>query len=716
MQAKATPTPGATPTERARWIPTPTPGPTPTPTPQPLVPPDPDRAAELTRKGEELFLKSDLAGAEDAFIDAIAADPEYLPAHIGLTRVYLYQSQYWQQALAAAQAAQALAPDDPTVLAYLAWAQQQAHHFDEARETALRAVKLGPDNALAHAALADVLISVYEVDAALEHARRAVELDDQSAVVWFILGYAEASYHNWDAAAEAYDRAIELEPTFFAWRLARARHELNTTGDIVAAREIAQPALELQPDHAWTLFFLADLAIETRDWEAAESACQRLFALDQPHTPYPDGYMCMATAMFLQERFREAEHYQTLAEERATPERRDVGLMRMRLYIENDECQKARELAQDWLDARPYSVSAMRMIGLSYLCEEDYEQAAAYFRRAFEALPRSVMGARLLAVAYARDGKASEAMAALNKVRSFAREDPTYYQALYEVQIALGNRREALRAAQRWQILRPYDTRPRVNIALLHLMLDNVAAARGAAESALADGEQSATLYAVLGEAFHRQGDLEKAEEYLRRAVERNANHYLARDFLASFYISQGQCEEALPHLRWLKERTKDEERVSNLARAIKLCEVRTGTRPTPAPDEALSDDAAEAAARERVIAAGAEPRRVEMAEAFDGWALVVAYSTSLDPDSEDFIELERRLAFDLARLIPRISSQPDMLVLISGSGERPRHLILIPAWAAILWADGDLSDEEFERTWRRQEAPVVKEQGDETP
>ncbi len=704
-QEAKTPTVVASPSRQVRFVLTPTPRPTPTPTPQPLARPDLERAAELTRKGEALFLESDLAGAEAAFIDAIAAAPNHLPAHIGLTRVYLYQPQYWQQALASAQATAALAPDDPVVLAHLAWAQQQAHHFDEARSTALRAVELGPENALAHAALADVLISVYEAEAALDHARRAVELDEQSAVAWAILGNAEAVQHNWEAARAAYDRARELEPTFFAWHLTRAEHELETTGDIVSAHEIAAPALRSQPKHAWSLGFLLDEAIEKRDWETAVSLCERSMELDQPHTPYPDPYMNLAGVMILQERFDEAEHYQELAERRATAYRRDVSLIRMRLYLERDECQKARALAEEWLKERPYSIVAMRMVGMSYLCERDYEQAIRYFRRAYEALPRSTDSIRFLAMAYAHADKAAEAMALLNEAATFALDDPNYYQALYETHMGLGNYREALRAAQRWQAMRPNDTQPRVSLAMVHLLSGNVAAALWAGESALAAGERSATLYAVLGQAAYRQGDMEKAEEYLVRAVEQNENNYLAREFLATFYVSQGKCEKAVPHLRWLLERTTDEEEIATLKQAITLCERRTAPLPTPHPSVALSDAAGVEEARAVVRAAGAEERRIELTETKEGHFLVVSYLTELEADSEGFAELERRVAMDLARLLPRFASQPDGLVLISTSGERS-HLTIIETWAAVLWVNGELDDEQFEATWHRQWAP----------
>lgn len=708
LQPQAT-LPPPLPTPKLKLVPTPTPRPEPTPTPLPLPVPDPEQAATLTEEGQARLLESDLVAAEAAFIDAIAADPNYLPAYLGLTRVYLYQPQYWQQALSAAGSAKALAPDDPTVLAYLAWAEEMAHHFDRAKETALRAVQLGPDNALAHAALADVLLSVYEVDEALSHAQQAVDLAEDSAEAWAMLAAARFAQHDWQAATEAYDRALELEPTFFAWHLMRAEHELDTSGDVYAAQQIAAPALEVQPNHAWSLSFQVDAAIEQRDWKTAEAGCQQMMALDQPHTPFPDPYTCMAAVMWWQERYPELEHYQTLAEVRATADRRDISVLRMRLHLDRDECKEARALAEDWLQARPYSVQAKRMMGLSYLCENDYDRALKYFQETYATLPRSVDDARLLAVTYARNEQPAEAMAVLNQVKPFALEDPTYYQALYEVLVSLNKQREALRAAQRWQVIRPLDTQPRVSIALVQLMLNNSAAAYGAAQSALADGESSATLYTVLGEVFRRQGDSEKAEQYLVKAVTRNPYHYLARDTLASFYVAEGRCQDALPHLQWLQQHTRDAEKAANLARTVLICQWRTGPLPTPLPSIALDDAAAVREARSIVKAAGAEPRKVELAEADQQYALIVAYATSLAPDSKEFADQEHEVALGLARLLPRIASQPDALLLISGSAKQAQNLTVIETWAATLWMQGQLSQEEFEQTWHRQRASSLQ-------
>ena len=579
--APAASTPTHTPT--AIVIPTQTPGPTPTATPEPLAEPDRTLAETLSAKGKSLFGSSDLIGAEAAYIDAIAADPSYLPAHLGLTDVYLYQSQYWQQALQSAQSASALAPDDSTALAYLAWAQQGAHQFDEAKELGLRAVELDNENATARIALADILVSMYEVESAYEHAQAAVRLEPESAAGWATLGSIAFQMHEWDMAGKAYERASALEPDFFAWHIINARHDFNVYGDTYTARSIAKRAIELVGNHASTLFFEADMAAEEGDWETSEAKCMQTIALDQPHTPFPDAYSCMALMLLQQERNAETAAYQALAEERATVDRRDVTLIRMRLLNDQDLCAESRALAEDWLAARPYSISATRMVGVSYLCERDFATAVGYFRKALDALPQSVSDARLLAIAYARDGRALEARAALNEVQALAIEDPLYYQALYETHLMLGEVEEAVVAAQRWGVLRPESLDARESLAFVQLYEGNVEAAQSIALDALERGARTSTVLAVLGETYTRMGEFDKAQPLLEEAIQLNSDHIVARQALALLFLAQVRCGEAEPHLRWLMDEADDEEERGKLARSCWRAarRERRGLRPT---------------------------------------------------------------------------------------------------------------------------------------
>lgn len=694
-----------TPTATAILLPDP--GPTPTATPLPAAVADPDEAARLTEEGVAQFLVSDLTGAEDLLIEAISADPSYLPAYLALTDVYFYWPHYWQQALDTARMAAELAPEDPAVLAYLAWAQQGAHLFDDAWATVLEAVELGPENAIAHTAAADILSSVYQMDEAFDHAHRAVELDDQSAGAWATLGAIAYSLSYWDEAANAYEEAIDLEPDFFAWHLLLARFDLNTIGDVDVALDLIEPARAVQPNHPWIISFDVDVAIERNEWEEAEAGCEKLFVFNQPHTLYPDAFSCMTGVLILQERYNDADRFQTIAEEIAPDERLDISLLRMRLFNEQEDCAAGRELAEGWLELRPYSVLSKRMIGVSYLCEDDFENAIDYFGQAFEALPRSVADARLLANAYARDDKASEAIGVLNGIRTFAAVDPLYYQALYEVQIYLGNTKEAVSAAQRWQVLRPDSTDARESLALVQLFDGNTEAAQSAAKDAIDAGSISSTVYAIYGETLSRQGRYDEAEQYLVEALDREPDHFLARNFITSLYLVQGNCDKVKPHLEWLAEDTDDEEEAARYRELLEECEART-TSFRPDPETALNDEAVLDEVVTELEDAGVEARSVRFADDESDRSLVVSYDSTLDADSEEFADQEREITLALSRLLPRIRSEPVGMILLSGAQDEPQNFIYIATRAAFLWAAGDLSDEEFIDTWYSESAETV--------
>lgn len=510
--------------------------------------------------------------------------------------------------------------------------------------------------------------------------------------------------HNWDEAGTAYAQALELEPDFFAWHIVNARHEFQVYGDVYAARLIAKPAIDVLPEHASTLFFEADMAAEEGDWGTSEEKCRNTIMLDQAHTPFPDGYSCMALMLLQQERNMETAAYQALAEERATVDRRDVTLIRMRLLNDQDRCEESRTLAQDWLEARPYSISAVRMVGVSYLCERDFATAATYFRKTLDALPDSVSDARLLAIAHARDGKALEARAALNEVRTFSTEDPLYYQALYETHLMLGEVDEAVAAAQRWQVLRPESLDARESLAFVQLYEGNVDAARSIAEEALERGARTSTVLAVLGEAYTRMGEFDKAQPLLEEAIALNGDHIVARNALALLYLAQVRCAEAEPHLRWLIDDADGEEEKEGLEGVLTNCFERA-SRPTPDPTMLLEDGEAVTAAVGLLRDADVEIRYLDMEENEEGQrTLVVAYAVDVAVGSAEFAEVERNLIIALSRILPRIRSEPDGLVVVAGTFNRTTAVTLVATRAAEVWLEGQLTDEEFVDTWQRQE------------
>lgn len=126
-----------------------------------------------------------------------------------------------------------------------------------------------------------------------------------------------------------------------------------------------------------------------------------------------------------------------------------------------------------------------------------------------------------------------------------------------------------------------------------------------------------------------------------------------------------------------------------------------------PDPATALDDEAVLAAVHTQLTALGVEVLSARFADDAER-SLVVAYNSDLDATSADFVDQERGISLALATLLPRISSQPVGLILLSGANDEPKTFTYIATRAAFLWRNGELSDEEFIDTWFQESAATM--------
>ena len=127
--------------------------------------------------------------------------------------------------------------------------------------------------------------------------------------------------------------------------------------------------------------------------------------------------------------------------------------------------------------------------------------------------------------------------------------------------------------------------------------------------------------------------------------------------------------------------------------------------RPTPDPSMLLEDQEAVTAAVRVLQDADVEIRYLDIEENEGQRTLVVAYAVDLAVDSEEYADVERQLIIELSRILPRIRSEPDALVVVAGTFNRTTSVTGVVTRAAVAWMGGELSDEEFENTWQRQTA-----------
>ena len=214
-----------------------------------LLPPAPQRREairDLDPAAYEAYLQGryawnrrtadSLEAARRHFERAIAVDPGYELAHVGLAETYLVMHSYQllsaPAALPPARAAahRALELDSDLAEAYAALASVRLElewDFAAAGDQYRRAIALHPSYATARQWHAEYLSMVGRHDQAMAEIRRAAELDPLSLVIRTMKGAILYFARRWDATAIAFDRALDLDPDF---RLAHILTACTATG------------------------------------------------------------------------------------------------------------------------------------------------------------------------------------------------------------------------------------------------------------------------------------------------------------------------------------------------------------------------------------------------------------------------------------------------------------------------------------------------------
>lgn len=534
--------------------------------------PENELAAALTAEATTLFKQSLFLQAEEKYLNAIGADPNHIPALTGISALYIYIPERWQEAVAYAERAYSLAPEDASVLSNLTWALQSAHRFEDAERAAASAIAANPESALAQLAQASAASSRYEYELALSHIEKALEIDPFNAAAYVQYSGVLDLLHDWPKAKEAATKAIELDPDFHLWKPVLGYLVFNNDGDPEAALEIAVPAIQALPNSPFVISLIVDIAAELNEWDKALRGCRQLVRLDSPETPYPDGYDCLAKISIRMEDYEAASIYQDIAEEVAWDGRFDILTNRVLILNESGECEQSRAVAQKWLDARPYSLSAQAMLGMGYMCSNDFEEAIHIREKVVEKLPTSVPDIYLLAVSYASNGMESKAFEILRDIEPFALDDPTYYQALHKLNLYWGDLTESVKYAQQWSEMRPCCSAPLESLALAHLYNGDIRAAQEAAEKAYRKGSNSSYATGMLGYTYLIYGEIDAAEQMLLISLAKNPKLYLTRFSLSELYLSTNRCEEGEPHVNWLVDFYEEEAIKVALGIALEEC------------------------------------------------------------------------------------------------------------------------------------------------
>jgi TolB-like protein/Tfp pilus assembly protein PilF len=183
-------------------------------------------AYELYLRGKFFAEKrtgADLRKSIGYYDQAIAKDPSYALAYVGLADSHLLLSSYAsvspRESLPPAKAAlkKALSLDDSLAEAHASSGLLATLELDLQRaiDELQRAIKLKPNYATAHHWLSLGFTTLGQFDPAILEAKRAVELDPLSLIINADYGWVYFNGHRYDEAEAQVRKTLEIDPNFF---------------------------------------------------------------------------------------------------------------------------------------------------------------------------------------------------------------------------------------------------------------------------------------------------------------------------------------------------------------------------------------------------------------------------------------------------------------------------------------------------------------------
>jgi len=244
-----------------------------------------------------------LAEAIDYFQRAIALDPDFALAYVGLAWTYVYQGSYsglpLDEMFAKAQVAtnKALELDDRLGQAHnaLGMIKWERNEFAAAEAAFQRGLELSPNSSRSHLEFGVFLRdpAVARDEEALASFEKALELDplSVSAISW--IGAVLNRLGRFDESLVWQEKALEIDPDYAVGYSEIGFHHWNVSGRLDEAVVWSTKALALDPEHLAFLSRLGTFLLDLGDPDQAENWIMRGVELG------PENYYANHAATYL---------------------------------------------------------------------------------------------------------------------------------------------------------------------------------------------------------------------------------------------------------------------------------------------------------------------------------------------------------------------------------------------------------------------------------
>jgi tetratricopeptide (TPR) repeat protein len=549
-----------------------------------------ERLAEIYAKSQHI---------RDAVVQAqevLKIDPNDLDAHRLLARIYVrslgdleagdVQQENLAKAVEQFQAILKLDSRDTYSSLWLARLYRFQNRHDQAEQVLRSVVRQEPDNEPAIEQLAQLLIDESRSPEAVELLTQAVS-DSSSPDLYDLLGDAYSQSKDFSKAEQAYRKAIDADPDDPGHRhgLAQALMEQD---EYSAALEQFKKLSQLEPGNWENHLRASQLERRLGQFDQAEASLARArqlapgnleilyneALLDQDEGRFDEGVKLLTDAIAGMKN-----------QPGASPNALGVLYEQLgHIYREQGNYQSALEAFQEMAKANPDSARRAQILTIdTYRESHDIDRAIAEAKKAHDADPKSQDATITLALLYGEKSDTTQGTHLLQGLLNGTETDQEIYLDIAQVQARGKKYAEAEESAAKaeqlahgseeqqaaWTMLggiyqneKKYDEAERQFQKVLDSNPNNaevlnnfgyMLADRGVRleeatsmiQHALKEQPSNAAYLDSLGWAYYKQNKLTEAEEYLRKAVDREGRDPTILSHLANVYLKLGQNEQA---------------------------------------------------------------------------------------------------------------------------------------------------------------------------
>jgi tetratricopeptide (TPR) repeat protein len=534
------------------------------------------KKASVSAKADEYFKAGEYDKAEIEYKNVLQLDRGDSHAFGRIGRIYFEQGRLILSANVLKTAVE-LKPDNLEAQIKFGYVNLAFGNRAEARKAALAVLEKSPTDLEAPLLLVEATAEpkdVAEARATLEKLTTA-----QSAPVLTALGFIYLRERKFSDAEALLERARHADPKFVATQSALGALYL-TQKDMVRAEKAIAAAAELSPPRSAPRLQHVQFVLQTGKMDAAKRMLDDMIRATPDFLP---SHLLRASIATSEKQFDEAlaSLQKVLSRDPLNP---NALMASAQVHVAKGEHDKAITILEKTVATYAQSAPAHYQLGTVYLAKGDLEKATASLAQAVTLAPKYAPAILTLAQVNVRQ---RNFVAAVSSLQEFVKQNPkngdaqlllaeayrgqgnldaaisTYrvlaaanpknaqLQHLIGTTLLQQNKKvEAREALTKASELSPGFTTPVEQLVTLDLADKQYAAARNRVEKQLSSNPENAAWHLLLAKVHLHEGNGEKGEMYLKKAIELQPDSPTAYSWLAEYYLKANKDEQALPALQ----------------------------------------------------------------------------------------------------------------------------------------------------------------------